>query len=313
MHIALTGATGFSGPLILQALLERGHEVAALARRPEALAGQKVQVVAGDLADEAALAVLVRGSDAVLHVAGATSASNRLGYFLANLEGTRKLYAAARMGGVKRFVFVSSLTAREPSLSSYGASKAAAEHFLLGQAGGMETLVLRPPAIYGPGDRATLPLVKAMQAKTAFIPGHKHSRFALLHVKDFARIAAESVSASRTGLIELDDRNGSYDWNMLAAEHRRITGLPERVIFIPKPVAFAAAAAVEGFLRLGNKPSMTNTGKVNELYHRDWSAQTDSWPRENAIGLAQGLEETLTWYRQHGWLPPLPQQTRSQA
>jgi nucleoside-diphosphate-sugar epimerase len=313
MRIALTGATGFSGPLILQALLEQGHEVAALARRPEALAGQKLQIVAGDLADETALATLVKDTDAVLHVAGATSARNRLGYFRVNLEGTRKLYAVARRAGVKRFVFVSSLAAREPSLSSYGASKAAAEHFLLGQAGGMEMLVLRAPAIYGPGDRATLQLIKAMQAKTAFIPGHKHSRFAILHVKDFARIAAESVSASRTGLIELDDCNGSYDWNMLAAEHRRITGMPERVIFIPKLVAFAAAAAVEGYSRLTNKPSMTNTGKVNELYHRDWSAQAESWPRENAIGLAQGLAETLTWYRQHGWLPPLPQQTRSQT
>ena len=313
MRIALTGATGFSGPLILQALLEQGHEVAALARKPEALVGQKVQVVAGDLADEAALAVLVKDADAVLHVAGATSARNRFGYFHSNLEGTRKLYAAARVAGVERFVFVSSVTAREPSLSSYAASKAAAEHFLLGQAGGMQVLVLRPPAIYGPGDRATLPLVKAMQAKTAFIPGHKHSRFALLHVQDFAHIAAEAVSSSRTGLIELDDRNGSYDWNMLAAEHRRITGLPERVIFIPKPVAFAAAVAVEGFSRVANRPSMTNTGKVNELYHRDWSAQAESWPRENAIGLAQGLEETLAWYRQHAWLPPLPQRTRNQA
>ena len=311
MRVALTGATGFSGPLILESLLEQGHEVAALARKPEALAGRKVQIVKGDLADEAALAALVKDADAVLHVAGAISARNRFGFFAANLEGTRRLYAAARGAGLKRFVFVSSMAAREPALSSYGASKAAAEHFLIGQYGGPEVLVLRPPAIYGPGDKATLPLMKALQAKTAFVPGRKDARFALMHVRDFARVAAEAVASPRTGLVELDDRNGSYDWTMLAAESRRLTGLPQRVVYIPKPVAYAAAAAMEGYSRVTNKPSLTNPGKVNELYHRDWTAGGEIWPRERAIGLSEGLAETLTWYRQHGWLPPLSQETRS--
>ena len=313
MRIALTGATGFSGPFILQALLAQGHKVVALARRPEALAGKDVQIVKGDLANEAALATLVAGADAVLHVAGATSAKNRAGFFQANLEGTRKLYAAARAAGVKRFVFISSITAREPMLSPYGASKAAAEHFLLGQTGGLEVLVLRPPAIYGPGDRATLPLMKALEAKTAFVPGRKGSRFAIMHVKDFANVATDAVTSARVGLVELDDCNGSYDWDMLAAEYRRITGLPERLVFIPKSVALAAAAAVEGYSRIANRPSLTNTGKVNELYHRDWATDGKGWPRDKSISLSQGLAETLAWYRKEGWLPPLAQETRSQA
>ena len=76
-------------------------------------------------------------------------------------------------------------------------------------------------------------------------------------------------------------------------------------------LCLAAAAALDGFSRLARKPAMTTPGKVNELYHRDWTVSGESWPRAHAIPLAEGLAETLTWYRQHGWLPPLDQQTRS--
>jgi nucleoside-diphosphate-sugar epimerase len=311
MRIALTGATGFSGPIILQRLLEQGHEVSALARKPEALSGQDLRVVKGDLLDVSALSELVKGADCVLHVAAATAAPSRRSFFNSNLEGTRKLYFAARSAGVRRFVFVSSMAAREPQLSSYGASKAAAEHFLLGQYGGPDVLVLRPPAIYGPGDKAMLPLMKALQSRLALVPGTKGMRFALMHVRDFAQVAAEAVSSPRTGRVELDDGHGAYDWNAMIEAARHLTGLPQRVVFVPKPIAYVAAGVMDAAARLASKPSLANPGKVNELYHADWSAQGESWPRENAIPLSEGLPETLSWYRQHGWLPPLPQETRS--
>ncbi|MDE2384604.1 MAG: NAD-dependent epimerase/dehydratase family protein [Alphaproteobacteria bacterium] len=313
LRVALTGGTGFSGAHIIPALLDAGHSVAALARRPDALKGQAVDIIEGDLADQGALHRLVDQADVVVHAAAATSAKNRAGYFAANLDGTRHVFQAARMARVKRFVFVSSLAAREPLLSGYAASKAAAEHYVTGQHGGPEVLILRPPAIYGPGDRATLPLMKALRQRRAFVPGRRGQKFSLLHVRDFGAVIAAAVGSDETGLVELGFPDEAQGWESLAALHRGITGLPRSMVFLPKPLASSFAALAELAAQVTGRPSMVNTGKVNELYHRDWVAREVTNLLQNPTPLADGLAETLGWYEQQGWLPPLAQKTRTPA
>ena len=124
--LALTGATGFVGATLLKAALASGYKVRALTRRPQpAIAG--VDWVEGALDRPESLALLMQGADAVVHVAGVVNAPNPSGFERGNIQGTQAIVDAAQSAGIARFVHVSSLAAREPSLSVYGWSKAEAE------------------------------------------------------------------------------------------------------------------------------------------------------------------------------------------
>ena len=143
MKLAITGGTGFVGAHLLEAALADGHEVRALTRRDQRDRAS-VEWVPGDLNDRAALEALVTGVDAVVHVAGVINASSAAGFEHGNVAGTAAMLAAATAGGVRRFVHVSSLAAREPQLSLYGGSKARAEDLVRGS-GLDEAIVPRRP------------------------------------------------------------------------------------------------------------------------------------------------------------------------
>jgi nucleoside-diphosphate-sugar epimerase len=313
MNIALTGATGFAGRLILAELQKAGHSIKALARNPDYPFHSGVEIFKGSLADGASLSALVSNAEVIVHVAGAITARNRAGYFETNLEGTKRLYTAAKNANSSRFVYISSITAREPMLSDYAASKAAAEHFLLAQKDGPEVVILRPCAIYGPGDKATLPLVKALQSRLAIVPGRAAAQFSLIHVQDFARVVAAAAVSNATGTFEVDDLSGGHTWEDLAKANRAMNGNPQNLLYAPRLMATSFAACAELFSAVVRKPSITNRGKMAELYHHDWVARGENWSRANPIGLAQGFAETLQWYKQEGWLPNKTQIAREQA
>jgi len=314
IRVALTGATGFSGSFILPQLIAAGHDVVALARKPEALAGKCANIVAGDLADEAALAKLVEGADVVLHVGGATSAKSRKEFFDVNVVGTKRLFMAARRAHVPRFVYVSSITAREPNLSDYGASKAAAEQFLLPHDDDdFDVLVLRPPAIYGPGDSSSLPLCKALLANTAYLPGRKDNRFSLLYVGDFAKVVCESVDATAHAVFELDDQSLGYTFQDLVTIARKVYGTPKRVVHLPHGLVHAVAGIAELGARLRGRASFVSRQKVAEIYHPDWVAHGWIWPVSNPVKFEQGFAQTVTWYRAQGWLKQAVEKARGTA
>lgn len=311
-RVGLTGATGFAGSFVLQELLAAGHQVKALVRRPRDFEGAVTSIL-GSLDEPATLAPLVQDVDVVIHVAGAISTINDNYYFRVNFAGTKALYEAALAAGVKRFVFVSSLAARAPEVSAYAASKRAAEDFLTSRHDGIEILILRPSAVYGPGDKATLPLIRALQSRVAIVPGRAGMRFSLVHVTDLAQVIAAAASRDETGLFEIDDGSGGYDWAALAAASFAITGKPSKLIFMPKSVALGGAFAIECFAALNGGAAMANRGKVRELYQPDWVVRGRAWPGQKFRSLEQGLMETLHWYWQAGWLKPPGQKVRSAA
>ena len=311
-RIALTGASGFAGGPILTELLRAGHQVKVMVRRlRQGQFDSGVTVVKGDLDDQLALNALVADVDVVVHVAGAISALNANEYFRINFGGTRNVFNAAIAAGVKRFVNVSSITARNPELSAYAASKRAAEDFLETHKSEMEILTLRPSAIYGPGDKATLPLLAALQKTVAAVPGQETAQFSLVHVVDFARVVCAATLGKQAGVLEIDDMSGGHNWRELAALNRAISGKPNRLLFLPRSLVTGVAIASEIGTKFTGQSGMVNRGKVNELYHGDWVARGAGWPRDDVIGLAQGLAETVTWYRAQGWLPPLRQAVRT--
>ena len=302
MRIALTGATGFVGLPVSRLLVERGHEVSVLARDPDRVENARAfRVVTGDLFNKMALAELVSGADAVLHLAGAIKARGREGFFAINKDGTVNLAKAALGGGVKRFVHISSLAAREPHLSAYGASKQAAEQAVA--AAGMKALIIRPPVVYGPGDEATLPLLRELTRSVAIIPGNSGQRFSLIHVDDLAAVLCDAVENECTGLVEVDDLSGGHGWDDLLAITRHVFGTPKNSIFVPFGFASLAGMVFDAWAAVSGHAQMISQGKVRELYHPDWVVTGDNWPRPNPIVLSQGLPATIRWYQDRVKLP----------
>jgi nucleoside-diphosphate-sugar epimerase len=303
--VAITGATGFAGRHAVAELLRRGHRLRALVRNPEA-AGlpQGMELVKGDLADAGALRQLVAGADAAVHLAGALAAFDREGYFSVNARGTEALVEAALAAGMGRFVHISSLAAREPQLSHYGASKRAGEEAVARHAAALNAVIIRPPAVYGPGDRGTLPLIRELTRPVAAIPGRRDARFSLIHAHDLARIIAAGIEGEEQGIHEVSDgRSGGYGWPELISAASALRGAPVRALFLPRAIPAAVAFGAEAVARLAGKPGLVNRGKIAELYHPDWVCREGTLGLPDPIGFEKGFAETVAWYRDAGWLP----------
>ncbi len=304
MTIALTGGTGFVGQAVLGEAEARGLPIRALTRRPqEPRAG--VTWVEGSLSDQASLAELVQGATAVLHIAALTTAPDGASFTAANVTGTEHLLAAAAAAKAQRFVFVSSLSAREPGLSMYGASKAQAEKLVA--ASKLDWTVVRPPGVYGPRDVDYFEMFRT--AKLGFIPLPPRGASSIIHVHDLARLLLDLVNAPpalvRHRLFEPDDgREGGWSHKELAQAIGQAVG--RNRVFAPQLPAglLRAAAQIDGLVRR-SKARLT-ADRVGYMTHPNWVSRSafavpaQVWaPR---IGGADGLAQTAAWYRGQGWL-----------
>jgi nucleoside-diphosphate-sugar epimerase len=301
MKLAITGGTGFVGSHLIDAALAVGHQVQALTRRdqPER---DRVLWIAGSLDDRDALQRLVSDADAIVHVAGVISAPDAAAFEHGNVAGTLAMLAAATAGGVQRFIHVSSLAAREPKLSLYGASKAKAEALI--RSSGLDWAIVRPPAVYGPGDKETLELFKMAVRGQIYLP--PAGKLSLIHVGDLAELllALTRHAAPGKALIEPDDgRKGGWTHREFGDALGRAVGVRARTISTPR-FLLALGSRLDRLLRR-DRAKLT-PDRVAYFCHPDWvatperAAPPDLWrPR---IDTDQGLADTGAWYREHGWL-----------
>ena len=265
--VAITGATGFAGGHAVRELALHGHRLRALVRNPNGAAFPPgVETVKGGLADADALRRLVAGADAVVHFAGTLAALDRETYFRVNAGGTEALLEAAREAGTPRVVHISSLAAREPQLSSYAASKRAGEEAVERHASALNAVIIRPPAVYGPGDRGTLPLIRELTKPLAAIPGRPDARFSLIHARDLARIVALSIEGREQGIHEVSDQTpGGYGWAELIAAAADLRGAPIKTLFLPRAVPTAVALAAEAVAKVSRRPGLVMGGNIAEI------------------------------------------------
>ena len=308
--VAVTGATGFIGRHVVKALIEEGYTVRALASRIPARDGiedDSISWVLGRLHNEPALRSLVNGASAVVHCAGAIRASSRHGFLEVNAEATRRLAEiAAAEAQPPRFVHLSSLAAREPRLSPYAASKRAGEQALRALADRLPVIILRPPAVYGPGDLETLRIFKMAARGFLLRPMVARARTSLVHVGDAAAavVAALACQSLPTAPVEFDDgRVGGYTWEEIAAAAGAALSTTPRLITVPTPVLYAAGALASIASRLAGRPSVLSWAKVPELLHPDWAAEVSelkgykpSWP------IDLGFKDAVSWYASQGLL-----------
>jgi nucleoside-diphosphate-sugar epimerase len=300
--LALTGGTGFVGQAVLEEAARCGMQVRALARRPMPdMPG--VDWVQGDLDDRRALAALMRDAEAVLHVAGVVNTPDPEEFTRANVAGTLSMLEAALAAGVPRFIFVSSLSAREPDLSAYGASKARAEHIV--KASGLDWTIVRPPTIYGPRDKDVFEIFRA--AKYGIVPVPAGGRASIVHVEDLARLLLALLPGGEdvtSHTFEPDDgipEGWAHDDLARAigaamGRRARVIGLSERLM--------RWGASLDGTFR-GDKAKLTQD-RVGYMTHPDWVVSAEArvpasiW--EPAVDTRSGLASTAEWYRREGWL-----------
>ena len=309
--IALTGASGFIGRSLVRRLTESGQAVRVLLRRPDAeLEALGAELVRGSLDDGDSLRQLVKGAGAVVHCAGAIRARRRSDFTAVNATGTARLVSiAAESEARPRVLLMSSLAAREPTMSVYAESKRGGEEALFREARGLEYLCLRLPAVYGPGDRATLALFRQLSRGLALLPAPLDNRFSLLYIGDLVELVDVLLQKEtwRGSVVEVDDGHPSgYAWRQLPEIAARQLDRPIRTVSVPSAVLWATAAASEGASALLGLAPIWTRGKLREFQHADWvshrgePAMLEGWEPE--VQLEQGLTPTIAWYRQAGWL-----------
>jgi dihydroflavonol-4-reductase len=326
LKIALTGATGYTGGHLLTALLARGDQVSALARASSittALRALPARWVEGDLADPLALEQLVLGADAVLHVAAVyRTAGHPDSYYRdVNVGGTQRLLDASERAGVRRFVHTSTVgvhghIAHPPADETapiapgdiYQETKAAAEALVLRfhRERGLAVAVIRPGAIYGPGETRLLKLFRAIARGRYAVVGSGGTFYHPVYIDDLVQgylLALERPQAVGESFIIAGERYVSQ--RELAELIARATGGSIWPVRIPAwPIQIAGDVVEALCVPFGIEPPL----------HR---RRADFWTKSRAFtiekarrvlgytpqtSIEDGIARTAAWYRQAGWL-----------
>jgi len=224
-----------------------------------------------DLADVDALADIVAACDAVIYCAGSVRGRSPDDFSDANINGVRAMLEALKcVPETPPLLLFSSLAATRPQLSDYAYSKHAGELLLLDYPSPAWS-ILRPPAVYGPGDKEMLPILKMARRGLLAHAGPADQRLSLLHVDDLARAALAWLTSwqlCRQKTYAIDDgRPGGYDWPAIG---EAVSNGKYRSINIPRLVLdIAARSNLAAAKLLGYQPMLT-PGKVRELTQADW-------------------------------------------
>ena len=298
MRILVTGGTGVIGGSVIRQLLERGHGVRLLSRhaREDAQQWTGVEAFNGDISDAKSIAGAAADVDVVLHIAGIAEESDDATFQSINVDGTRHVLDEARGGGVRRFIYVSSLGA-DTGESDYHKSKFAAEQLV--QRSELSWTIVRPGNVYGPGDEVVsliLKMVRALPAVPVIDRGDQ----------EFQPIWHEDLGEILATICERDDFGGAIleaagseitTMNDLLARFGEITG--RKPLRIPVPMALAQLTTRLGSLAVRlpvDENKLTMLGETNVVRGRD-AAQTiglTPTPLDEGLRLlADALVETL--------------------
>jgi nucleoside-diphosphate-sugar epimerase len=254
--------------------------------------------VEGDLANTAALQRLCANCDAVVHGAGAVRGNSQADFDQVNVAGTAAvLEAISAQSRPPRLLLLSSIVAREPHISWYAQSKWAGEQVLL-QFGDIDRIVVRPPAVYGPGDKEMLPIFQLMQRGIALVPGSPEARISLIYVADLvdAIIALlRSDAAIGQTFTVCDGTPDGYDWHEMAAIAAQHWSRRVRLLRVPHGLLNAVAALNSKLAAITGRAPMLTPPKLRELRHTDWVVDNDAITAATGwtpvVGLRAGLEQ----------------------
>ena len=327
MRALVTGATGFVGSHLVTALVARGDEVFALARRPDQgafLASLGALVAPGSLEDAPSLQSALDGVEVVYHLAGLTAAGSEREFHDVNEGGTRRLIDAIRatVPNLRRFVHVSSIAAVGPTgygdrlteespcrpLTAYGRSKLAGE-LVVRHAPALAWTVVRPPVVYGPRDRELLRLFRIARWGFAPVFGMGRQELSLVYVTDLvegiARAGREATALGQTYHLAHPDVVSSRN---LAGEIGRAVRGGRSPLIVPVPPAIAApiVRAIGRAAAATGRRTVVSEDKLAEFLAPAWGTSVEKAEREldwrPTHDLRRGIAETAAWCRTEGLL-----------
>ena len=330
-RVLVTGSTGFIGSRVVEALLGKGVPVRVLLR-PESSVNSRstvpgdVEVFRGGYRDPDALGRAVEGVGRIIHLAGVTRAVDDDGFMAGNVAPVENLLRAVceRNPGIRRFMLVSSLAAAGPAaspspgvretdrpgpVSAYGRSKLLGEDAAGRFANEVPLTIVRPPAVYGPGDRDILEVFRMMRKGVLLSTGSGwKQRFSMIHVDDLVEgmlVALWSDAAVDQTYFLTSPR--PYGWDEVIEAARPMLGFGRLLrIGLPTPLVFGFGALLGAAASLTGKPALINRDKANELTQDYWTCSPEKAARELGftarIPLGEGVAGTLRWYKEKGWL-----------
>jgi nucleoside-diphosphate-sugar epimerase len=310
--VALTGGSGFLGHHILKKLLTHGFHVQALQNKTLLSPHNNLTPVSGSLNDQDALRQLVHGAHIVIHCGGTVAQKKDQGFFKINKAGTENLITACQQSDVQKFLYISSLSAREAHLSPYATSKLNGENALQ-QSQITSWDIIRPPGIYGPGDKQMLPLIKLLKKNIAFLLAKPNARVSMIYCDDLAEAILQwalSDKAYQTIYEIGDPQKNGHSWvDLLTVISNTIhTDNPKKPYYIPIPpqLSLFIATITQFLVRLSGRTPFLTPNKIRELMHPDWTCHDrqiekniDWTPKTD---FKEGMEKTIAWYKQQKWL-----------
>lgn len=326
MKVLVTGATGFIGSHLVEALFQRGIQIRCLVRDKTRLGWVKdspVEFVIGDCREKNSLKQAVQDIDQVFHLAGVTTAVKEKTYFEVNGLGTENLVQACIENNprLKKFIYVSSQAAAGPCpsgekkkesdpcepVSPYGKSKLLGEKLALARSHALPLLILRPCAVYGPRDKGFYTLCKSLSRRiNPGLAGHDQ-HISMCYVDDIVRaILLGAETRTESGEIFFLSDGHDYLMEEIGDIFARAMAINPLKIRLPKQMLSGMAFFAECFSRLTGKPSIMNRGKVEEMIQKNWLCDISKARAllgyEPRIALARGAELTVAWYKQENWL-----------
>jgi len=322
--VLITGANGFVGSHLCRRLSEDGYHVVAGIRDGcdgSLISELNLEYRFGDVTEPNTLPEMVKGIDYIIHNAGVVKAAKKERFFEVNQIGTRNLLeAVSKYGGPKKFVFISSTAAVGPSdgkqplveddaphpITTYGHSKLAGEQEVKKLSETINSIIIRPPAVYGPGDKETLIFFQMLNNRVKPYLGNPRRRIQLVHADDLSRGIAMALKAkTKSGSEYFIAESVSYSYYSLVRHLRQAVGRTSIPFYLPgwmlKSTAKISQAAVKAF---GGAPMFT-VEKANELL-ADWEVSVEKAARDfgfkSKISFPDGARETFYWYRDEGWL-----------
>lgn len=329
----VTGATGFVGSHLVEALVGRGYRLRVLVRRTSKLdwmRGLPVEIAYGDVTDKASLSGACVGVRDVFHFGALVKARTAEEFMLANAAGTRNLAESlaerGENGGV--FVYCSSLAAGGPAIATqsqpmpvrsesdpdqpitpYGKSKLEGERGLREVAkasGKFRSVILRPPAVYGPRDAAILRFFKLVRAGILPLPGGEGARLSLIYVQDLVDASLETANHRNLDGVYYVSDGAVHTWTTVGEMAGDMMHARTRPFVVPPWVAGVVASVSETGAKFSGRAPLISKWKVQEMRQKHWVCTIDKARREWSFSpkftLDLGLEKTLSWYRENRWL-----------
>lgn len=323
--VLVTGANGFVGSRLCAHLIQTGYRVIAQVRRTSDLSLLKdltVEYRYGDITTPETLPDMVRGVGYIVHNAGVIKARTRETFFAVNEQGTRDLMDAivAHNPKVKRVVHISSVAAAGPSkpggplretdpphpITTYGESKLAGERVALSFADRLPVVVVRPPGVYGPGDRGIYSMFQAVWMHLKPLIGDSHRKLQLVHVDDLCEGIARALRAPvKSGGVYFVAEKDAYQYGELLNILVAASGRWAVPLLLPSPLFRAIATISEfSFKAIGVTPLLTRekTRELNSSWEMDTSRAKGELGFESTIKFADGARQTFEWYIKNGWL-----------